>query len=100
MVDISLRQIAFSLMSLISGAGIVTIFPQLPSFLVELFDSHLGRITVLVMLLIQAGQPVHVSVIMATIFYLVVILLKRLERAQQLQTKQLQTKMQQQSPKA
>ena len=96
MVDITLKQVIYSLMTLITGAGIVTIFPQLPDSAVDLFDSHLGRIIVLIMLLLQAGQPIYVSVVMAAIFYLTIVLLRRLEKTKQMQVLQQQATLQQQ----
>lgn len=65
--------------TLLSGAGLVTIFPVLPKGLVGLLNNHFARVVILVMLLLQAGQPLGFAVIAAVFFYLLIIAWRRIE---------------------
>ena len=73
------REVGLALLTLISGAGLVTMFPVVPTTLTNIFNNHLGRVAILVALLYQSGRTFRVAMVMAIVFYLFVLFLGTLD---------------------
>ena len=66
------NELKLAVFTLLSGVGIVNVFPKLPTSLINVFDNHVGRIAILVMLLIQSGRSVSLSIVVSVVFYVAI----------------------------
>jgi len=69
------RAYIFALFTLMSGAGLGVTIDDVPDVIKSMFNSKIFKALVLLMLVLQSGQPLVVSVISVMVFLLVIHLI-------------------------